>query len=383
LPWKVSQPVELRVEFVTRHQRGERVSDLCREYGISRKTGHAILKRFKASGATGLADQSRAPLHIPHRTRAELVELIVAARRQRPSWGPKKLKDSLEEMHGVSLPSSSTIGDILKKHGLVAPRRCRVRAAPRPTKLRATSAPNQVWCADYKGQFRLGNGTYCYPLTITDHHSRFLFACEGMDRISDDAAREHFLCVFREHGLPTAIRSDNGVPFASQGLATLTRLSALWLRLGIELERIQPGHPEQNGRHERMHRTLKRDTMRPAAANQLAQQERFDAFVQEFNYERPHEALDMKRPAQLHTPAERRLPPTLPTPTYPLHDDVLSVDAKGRVHVKRTSLYVARALAHEEVGMKEEDDGRLLLTFMKLDLGHVERDGRTFTVLSA
>jgi transposase InsO family protein len=375
--------VELRLEFVTRHQRGERVSDLCREYGISRKTGHAIVNRFKTAGAPGLADQSRAPLHIPHRTREELVELVVGARRKHPTWGPKKLKETLESHHGISLPSGSTIGDILKRHGLVEPRRCRVRAEPRPTKLRATTGPNEVWCADYKGQFRLGNGTYCYPLTITDHHSRFLFACEGMPRISDEAAREHFLQVFGESGLPTAIRTDNGVPFASQGLATLTRLSALWLRLGIELERIEPGHPEQNGRHERMHRTLKRDTTRPAARNELAQQERFDAFRHEFNYERPHEALDMKRPAQIHTPATRRLPSKLPTPEYPLHDDIINVDAKGRVHVKRTAIYVARSLAHEEVGVREEDDGRLLLTFMKLDLGHIARDGRSFTVLSA
>jgi transposase InsO family protein len=311
------------------------------------------------------------------------VELVVNARKKHPTWGPKKLKDVLETDSGVLLPSSSTIGDILKKRGLIEPRRRRARFEPRPTKLRTTTAPNQVWCADYKGQFRLGNGQYCYPLTITDHHSRFLFACEGMSRISDDAAREHFLWVFAEHGLPTAIRSDNGVPFASTGLATLTRLSALWLRLGIELERIEPGHPEQNGRHERMHRTLKRETTRPAAANALAQQERFDAFIHEFNHDRPHEALDMKRPAQIHAPAVRRLPQKLPTLCYPLHDDVIDVDRRGHVRVRGRAHYVARALAEESLGLREEDDGRLLLSFAALDLGHISKDGTTFTALSA
>jgi transposase InsO family protein len=338
------------------------------------------MKRFEQGGAASLFDASRAPSRIPHRTRDELVALIVSARQKHPTWGPKKLKKILEEEHLISLPALSTIAAILKRSGLVEVRRYRPSAiVPRAMKLRTPTAPNEVWCGDYKGQFRMGNGRYCYPLTVTDQFSRFLFACEGMSAISDEAARECMLTVFAEHGLPVAIRSDNGVPFASRGLASLTRLSALWLRLGIELERIDPGHPEQNGRHERMHRTLKRETARPAAANELAQQERFDAFIHEYNCERPHEALEMKTPSAVHTPSPRRLPAKLPVPTYPLHDDVLRLDGRGHVRILRRDVYVASALAHEELGMREEEDGRMLLTFMQLDLGHLAEDASTFT----
>lgn len=382
MPWKASDPVDQRMEFVVRRQRGESMSELCREFGISRKTGHKLFNRFKDGGAMALFDESRAPKRIPHRTASELVDLIVAERRKKPSWGPKKLKALLEATHQVSLPSVCTIASILKRHGLIEPRRVRPHAAPRPTTLRESKAPNEVWCIDYKGQFRLGDSRYCYPLTVTDHFSRFLFACEGMPAISDEAARECMLSVFAEHGLPVAIRSDNGVPFASTGLATLTRLSVTFLRLEVELERIEPGHPEQNGRHERMHRTLKRETTRPAAANLLAQQERFDAFVEEYNTLRPHEALAMKRPADIHEPSPRRLPAKLPEVSYPLHDDVLRVDHRGRLHLLSKDVYLARALAGEEVGIREEDDGRFLVTFMRTDLGHIARGVGDFIPLS-
>jgi len=372
------------MEFVTRHKAGERISDLCREFDISRKTGHKIWNRYKEIGVEGLFDVSRAPRRIPHKTPRELVELLVQERTKHPTWGPKKLKVMVERSAGIALPSSSTIGGILKSRGLIEPRRRRQRATPRPTGLRATTSANEVWCIDYKGQFRLGDGTYCYPLTLTDHCTRFILCCEGMGAIRDEAARDVCLAVFAEHGLPLVIRSDNGPPFASSGLATLTRLSVLWLRLGIELERIEPGHPEQNGRHERMHRTLKRDTTRPAAFNLLQQQERFDAFVDEFNTSRPHEALEMKRPADLYQPAERKLPAKVPEPTYPLHDDVLHVERNGLLRVgPRHLVHLSAALAGERVGIREEDDGRYLVSFMHLDLGHVSPDRRAFTPISS
>jgi transposase InsO family protein len=383
MPWKARNPVDLRMEFVTRRRKGERMSDLCSEFGISRKTGHKIWNRFKDVGLEGLLDASRAPRRIPHKTPDELVELVLAERKKHPSWGPRKLK-SIIESTGVLLPSAATLYTLLCKHGLVERKKTRLRAPPRPTKLRMTSAPNEVWSADYKGQFRLGCGQYCYPLTVTDHFSRFILGCEAMSAISDEAARECFVALFREHGLPTAIRTDNGPPFASTALATLTRLSVLWLRLGIELERIEPGHPEQNGRHERMHRTLKQETTRPAADNLLQQQGRFDDFVAEFNRERPHEALDMKRPADFFLPSTRSMPDRVQEPAYPLHDDVLKVDEKGGIRIfKGKRVFLCLPLKGELVGIREEGDGRFLVTFMSLDLGHANAEGTKFVALAS
>ena len=354
------------------------MSDLCREFEISRKTGHKLWKRYKALGVAGLEDQSRAPKHIPHRTTNEAVEAIVAMRRRYPNWGPKKLKDVLEAELGHVFPASSTIGDILRKHGFVSHRPQRHRYVSRPTGLQQTQSANDVWCADYKGQFRLGDGSYCYPLTITDQHSRFLLACEGMGAIREEQAREVFEDVFRERGLPLAVRTDNGVPFATTGLAGLSRLSVYWMLLGIQHERIRPSHPEENGRHERMHRTLKLETTRPARANLLQQQEQFDAFRDRFNTKRPHEALDMKRPAQVYTSSQRPYPHALPEPSYPLHDDVLYATKTGHLRVPgRGSVYIAGALAGQPLGIREESDGKWLVSFLDLNLGHIAKS-RTF-----
>ena len=227
-------------------------------------------------------------------------------------------------------PSAAAIGGILSRNGLVQRRRKRRRYEPTPTTLRRATAPNDVWCIDYKGQFRLGDGTYCYPLTVTDQFSRYILGCEGMAAISDEQAREACQEIFRRYGLPNAMRSDNGVPFSSTGLRGLTKLSVMWLRLGIVLERIRPAHPEENGQHERMHRTLKFETTRPSRTNLLQQQERFDQFVEEFNTARPHEALDMKRPIQVYTPSVRPLPAKLPEPSYHEFDDVLRVNRGGQ-----------------------------------------------------
>lgn len=321
MPWKAKSPVDLRSELMARLGRGERMSDLCREYGISRKTGSKFKARFERLGAAGLEDRSRAPRVIPHKTPPELVEVILAERREHPTWGPRKIKDVLERRLGHRLPSHSAIGTALVRAGLVVPRKRRHRHTPKPTHLREASYANDVWCIDYKGQFRLGDRTYCYPLTITDQCSRYVLACEGMAAISDEAARDVCEEVFLQWGLPAVMRSDNGAPFASTGLGGLTRLSAYMLRLGIELERIRPSHPEENGRHERMHRTLKAETTRPARANLLQQQERFDDWLQEFNHDRPHEALEMKRPAEVHVQSARPMPSALPELAYPTHDE--------------------------------------------------------------
>jgi len=382
VPWKGLTPVDLRMEFITRLQRGERVTDLCTEYGISRKTGHKFKKRFEEAGAAGLFDQSRAPRHIPHRTGSEVAELVVAERQRHPSWGPKKLKDVLEKRLGHGLPSASTLGEILVRKGLVTRRKIRPRQRPRPTTLRPAHEPNDVWCVDYKGQFRLGDRSYCYPLTVTDQFSRYVLGCEGMAAIDEDQAREAMTAMFREYGLPSFMRSDNGAPFASTGLAGLTKLSVFWMRLGITPERTRPAHPQDNGRHERMHRTLKRETTRPSKPNLLQQQEAFDDFVWKFNTERPHESLGMKRPGEIYSPSPRSLPSVMPEPRYPTHDDVLTVNSAGMVPVPgRGRLYLSSALTGQLVGLREENDGRWLPSFLDLDLGHFETDNNIFKPL--
>jgi len=370
--------MDLKLEFITRLRQGERMTDLCVEYGISRKTGHKLKSRYEALGAAGLHEQSRAPKYIPHKTTPELAALVVAERHKHPTWGPRKLKVVLERKLGRELPSGTTLGKVLAQAGLVNRRKVRTRHKAMGTRLRVPRGPNDLWCIDYKGQFRLGDGSYCYPLTVTDQYSRYLLGCEGMAAISDEAARATCEELFCKHGLPTAIRSDNGAPFASTGLAGLTKLSAYWLQLGICLERIRPAHPEENGAHERMHLTLKRETTRPARSNLLQQQERFDEFGDEYNHERPHEALAMRRPAEVYAPSTRPYPSKLPEPAYPLHDDVLLVGTKGHVTLTRhRQAYLATALAGQHVGIREEDDGRLLVSFLDIDLGHFTPD-RTF-----
>ena len=384
MPWKASTPVDLRKEFIRRLKNGERLTDLCRAYGIARKTGEKFKRRFREEGLAGLQDRSRAPAVIPHKTPPEVVEVIVAQRRLHPSWGPRKLKATLEATLGRSMPAASTIGDILTAAGLIAPRPRRPRHCAAPTALRPATAPNDVWCIDYKGQFRLGDGSYCYPLTITDQFSRYILCCEGMGAIADTAARELCLEVFATHGLPTVMRSDNGVPFASRGLAGLTPLSVLWLRLGIELERTRPAHPQDNGRHERMHRTLKQETTRPARTNLLQQQERFDAFVDEFNHRRPHEALGMQPPAAVYVPSAVPCPPSLPALDYSTCDDVRRVSRSGMLRMPgRRQFYLSAALAGEYVGLREDNviADRWLVTFANLVLGHLEPGSDHFTVL--
>jgi transposase InsO family protein len=373
--------MDLRLQFISRLHRGERMSDLCVEFGVSRKTGYKLKHRYDQLGVGGLEDQSRAPRHHPGRTPPELVQLILAARRDHGTWGPRKLKAMLETRHGRAMPSASTIGTLLERAGLSERRPRRPRVGAGATPLTSAAAPNDVWCIDYKGQFRLGDQSYCYPLTVTDQCSRYLLECEAMAAINTEHARHALELLFRTHGLPLVMRSDNGAPFASTGLRGLSTLSVYWMRLGIRPERIRPAHPQDNGQHERMHRTLKQATTRPARANLLQQQEAFDAFVAEFNTERPHEALGMRRPAEIYASSPRPYPERLPEPTYPTHDDVLTVGAKGAIYLpRRRELYLSQALAGQSVGIREEAHGRWLVSFLDLDLGHVEPDHR-FTPL--
>jgi transposase InsO family protein len=358
-----------RMKFIARYQEGETMSDLCREFGISRKTGYKLLARFEADGVDAVLDRSRRPRSSPYRTPDPIVRFIVEERRAHPTWGPHKLKVLLQRKNpGVKWPSESTMWSLLKKEGLVPGRRRRRAVEPYTQPLQHATAPNVVWCADFKGQFRMGNGQYCYPLTISDACSRYLLGCVAKGAMSG------FAEVFREHGLPNAVRTDNGVPFASCALLGLSRLSVWLQRLDIKHERIDAGHPEQNGRHERMHRTLKAETTRPPGANLLQQQERFDRFREEFNEVRPHEALDDATPASCHAPSTRPYPTDVAEPVYPLHDATYRVASSGYVSLPtgrrtRANVYVSTVLANELVGVREIDDARWLITFMDRDLG--------------
>jgi transposase InsO family protein len=371
VPWKVSHHMDERTSFVARLRAGERMTDLCREFGISRKAGYKFWSRYKARGPGALEDESRAPHRRPRKTAPELEQLVVDLRRAHPNWGGRMIRGVLLREHPELLvPAEWTCSEILKRNGLIKPRKRRRYPRAYAGALTNPEAPNKVWGIDYKGQFRLGSGSYCYPLTISDLHSRFLLATESLAGTDAEAARHSCEEVFAQYGLPEVIRSDNGVPFASRGVGGLTTLSAWWMRLGIKHERIEKGHPEQNGVHERMHRTLKAETTRPAGANSLIQQERFDRFRAEFNERRPHQALGMKLPADVYTTSERKLPKRLPEPEYPLHDDVVIVGRSGHVRMaSRRHVFLSEALVGQAVGLRERDDGKWLVTFVSLNLG--------------
>ena len=325
MPWKASSVMEERLRFVVRLLDGEAMTDVCREFGISRKTGYKIFDRYKEHGLEALTDRTRRPVRYANQLPQQLESLIVQLKAEKPHWGARKIRELLvRRLDGdVRVPAKSTIHAVLDRHGLVKRARER-KSRAQGTPLSAGATANDLWCADFKGEFKLGNGRYCYPLTVTDQASRFLLMCEALESTREQPAIAAFERLFAERALPLSIRSDNGVPFASpNALFNLSKLSVWWLRLGIAIERIKPGHPQQNGRHERMHLTLKKEATRPPGANILQQQGRFDAFVQEFNIERPHEALDMKCPAQLYATSTRRYE-GLPELSYPFHDrDVL------------------------------------------------------------
>src|SRR5512140_371989 len=307
MPWKESSVMDERMRFVIRLKDGDSMASLCREFGISRKTGYKIFERYEECGLEGLSDRTRRPFRYANQLPEQVEAAIVAAKREKPHWGARKIRERLLRRlpHAVKVPARSTIHAILDRHGLVSRAR-RSRTHTEGTPLSEGLQPNALWSTDYKGEFMLGDRRYCYPLTVTDHASRYLLLCEAMESNAEKTAFTAFERLFKERGLPLAIRSDNGVPFASpNGLFNLSGLSVWWLRLGISIERIRPGHPQQNGRHERMHLTLKQEATRPAGANILQQQAKFDAFSEDFNQERPHEALRMKCPPQVYTPSPR------------------------------------------------------------------------------
>jgi transposase InsO family protein len=382
MPWKASSVMEERLRFVARLLEGEPMTQMCREFGISRKTGYKIFERYREHGLEALNDRSRRPVRYANQLPQQLESLIVNLKRDKPHWGARKIRELLiRRLAGdVRVPAKSTVHAVLDRHGLVR-RIGKRRARATGTPLSEGAAPNDLWCADFKGEFRLGNKAYCYPLTVSDHASRYVLLCEALESTREDLAVTAFERLFRERGLPAGIRSDNGVPFASpNALFNLSKLSVWWLRLGIEIERIKPGHPQQNGRHERMHLTLKREATRPPAMNSLQQQAKFDAFVQEFNTERPHQAIAMKCPAEVYSPSTRPYQ-GLPELSYPFHDRDILVTTCGRICMHRKKINISTVLAGQSLGIKEVDEGIWLVSFMHYDLGYIDLEQRTLQPL--
>jgi putative transposase len=363
-----------RLRFIGRLLEGEKMARLCREFGISRVTGYKIFNRYKACGLDALNDRSRRPYRQANRLPFQVERTILGIKREHTSWGAPKIRDKLiRQFPMIKLPAISTVHAVLDRHGLVT-RRKRRRYKAQGTQLVAAHDPNGLWCADFKGEFMLGIKQYCYPLTITDYRSRYLLACEGLTSTRSDFAFSVFESAFKEFGLPAAIRTDNGTPFASgNALFGLSKLSVWWLRLGIKLQRIKPGHPEQNGRHERMHLTLKKEATKPAAFNFLQQQERFDRFIQVYNNERPHQALNGAYPGDLYTPSAR-VYQTPPEPEYPYHDRTVRVTRCGRICIGRRKINLSQVFAGQSVGIREVDHQIWLVSFMQYDLGFFDQD---------
>jgi putative transposase len=353
------------------------MTEACARYGVSRKSGYKWLARFEADGRRGLEDQSRAPKHCPHRTAERVTELLVGFRQLHPQWGARKLIRVLRGRHTDirQWPAPSTVADLLARRGLVTKRRRRRPSVHPGVVPPTTAAPNDLWTADFKGQFRTGDHRYCYPLTIADQHTRYLLACRGRLSTQTVTAWPVFERAFREYGVPRAIRTDNGVPFATQAIHGLSYLNVWWMRLGIVHQRIHPGCPQENGAHERMHRTLKREAIKPVRANCGAQQRNFDAFRREYNDERPHEYLGQETPASQYASSPRAYPDRLPDPEYPRHFLVKKITTGGTFRFRTRVVYVANALIDEHIGLEETDDGVWAIHFHQVLLATFdERD---------
>ncbi len=384
MPWRETSVMDERLRFVARLLEGEGMSEVCRDFGISRKTGYKIFNRYKDEGLEALTDRSRRPVRHANQLPDPVEAMIVRLKKEKPHWGARKIRELLvRKLAGdVRIPAKSTVHAVLDRHGLVAQARRRSRHKAEGTLLSEALLANDLWCADFKGEFKLGNGHYCYPLTVTDQATRYLLACEAFESTRETGVIEAFRRLFAEHGLPRAIRSDNGLPFASpNGLYNLSKLSVFWLRLGISIERIKPGHPQQNGRHERMHLTLKKETTRPAGRTLLQQQAKFDTFVNEFNRERPHEALGMKVPAEIYSSPSSRPWLGLPEIEYPFHDREIIITNCGRACLHRKKINISTVLAGQKLGIKEVDDGIWLVSFMHYDLGYIDLEQRTLQTI--
>ncbi len=359
MPWKASSVMEEKVRFVMEYERDEQTMvELCESFDISRETGYVWLRRYRQSGIAGLLELNRAPKRRPRQTPLSIEQAILHLRQAHMGWGPRKLKRILErDQPGRRWPASSTIGELLKREGLVVARRKRRRTAPYSDPLAHADGPNRVWCADFKGWFRTGEGERIDPLTISDAHSRYLLRCQAVEKMDTARVQAIFEAAFREYGLPQAIRTDNGAPFASPALAGLSRLAVWWIKLGIVPERIEAGHPEQNGRHERMHRTLKQEVATPPAQDRRTQQRELERFRREYNEVRPHEALAMQTPDAVYVPSERKYPRPVPEVKYPETMIVRSVHSHGHFRWEnRHDVFLTEVLWGERIGLLPQDE---------------------------
>jgi transposase InsO family protein len=374
MPWKEVKPMQQKVLFIADYLRKvSNMTELCVRYGISRKTGYKWIQRFQSTGIDGLYEQSRRPVSSPVQTPYRVQQKIIELRQHyQTNPGAKKLKILLARCYpNEVIPSKTTIYNILNRAGLIHKRRHKNRVPPFPQPFSPVNHINELWSVDYKGQFKLGNGQWCYPLTVMDHKSRYLCGCQGLKGPRLKETQASFIQLFRQYGLPERIRSDNGVPFASISRGGLSRLSLWWIKLGILPERIEPGKPQQNGRHERMHRTLKQAATRPPSANLASQQKRFDAFCEEYNEYRPHEALQQQTPASQYSRSAREYPEKLIPLHYPDYFEVRKVRPNGVIYWHNKMLYVSNLLENENIGLEEIDDGLWQVYFGPVKLGQI------------
>ena len=380
MPWKVSGAVEKRKAFVEEWLSGEwTMTELCARHSVSRQTGYNTVARYQSAGWESMEERSRSPLRHPNQTRPEIEQAILDVRYLHMRWGPRKLKAVLErDQPREDWPAASTIGELLRREGLVIARKKRRRVDPYSAPFAAAQTPNRVWCGDFKGWSRTRDGTRIDPLTITDACTRYLLRCQAVEKTDTPRVAGVFEAAFRQYGLPEAIRTDNGAPFASRAIAGLSRLAVWWMKLGIVPERIQPAHPEQNGRHERMHLTLQQETMTAMAANRRAQQRRFDQFRREYNHERPHESLAMQTPSACYTPSPRAYPARVPEPEYGTAMIVRRVQASGEFSWKHEDVFLSETLEGEHIALEAIDDRWYTLYFADFPLAQF--DSRTRTI---
>lgn len=384
MPWKVSEAVDQRIRFVVAHESGlYSMTELCVRFEISRQNGYKWLRRYRSGGIDALADGLRAPKTSPQRMAPALAALLLGAREAHPTWGPRKILPWLRRKHpemADDLPAASTVGDLFRRQGLVKRRR---RRSPRSYLIAGglqAQAPNEVWTADFKGEFKLAGGPYCYPFTLADAFSRYVLTCRAESGTSLQGAKGGLVEAFRRYGLPRAIRTDNGTPFVSHGLSGLSQLGVWWIKLGIRHQRIPKARPDQNGRHERMHRTLKAEATRPPEDSFDKQQGRFDAFCREFNLERPHEALGHRTPASFYEPSPREYPERIAPPEYPAHYERRKVNANGHFKFRGSTLFIAHPLAGEHLGMVEIDDDLWTICFYDHELGRLNPRSGNFVI---
>ncbi len=377
MPWKEVATMTERARFIADYERGlYSVSELCRRYSVSRTTAYKLIHRFYSEGPLACCDRSRRPKTSPTKTPQHIVDEILEARRRHPTWGPKKLLVLVARKHpDWPWPARSTAADILSRNGLVPSRRRRRAQGHSGRPDTPMTQPNEIWTIDFKGHFKTRDGLYCYPLTVVDGYTRFLLGCRAFLGNRHGDTKMALTGIFRQYGLPSIIRSDNGTPFASGAIGRISRLSVWWIKLGIYPELIEPAHPEQNGRHERMHRTLKAEATRPPAANRRAQQRRLNSFQRTYNDVRPHEALGQETPASVYHVSDKPFPERVPSVEYPTHYETRRVSNNGGIRWNSNWVNVSHVLGGEYVGLEEVDNELWDVYFGPLRLGRFsERD---------